>query len=609
MNSNDVKKGISIQAKADAAKVEKLAKGLNAHKAVLANLESGQDEIRDTMGIVLDDLSAGEAQMKYNLQVNKLASELDYTEKRVLCACIYTLIGSYEQNNPIQIAFYTNLEKYFKITERKSDFDFEKLSNIDSHTDRLVILKVICSFLFLRDESFSFLREKDAFYWLFGFASVKDISVICSAINAEYSTLGVEGVLNRYILISAPQNEIEEQKTVIEIEVEEQYVSSEEAEKENYSELIGIISEFVSDEASFGKGVAFSKKDLKKELPKAFSRVAFDSLVAVSKIERGYLIFTTYALYIKIGDLLTIDYVCIPYERILTDKITTSQGKVAGTSKISIPVVMDNAKIKTFNIDSLKLEEEKLSDLLVKISKSGCKIPKTDRAVNINELPTKVLINLLSAVVYMLRKEDAYLTEVYGLTKDLGLDNNWDQLISNVFDDESLTKTVKTFFDEVPYPSKHDISLEAVEMVMGLVVHNNILNGIPSTTLSLLMNNYTRALDKNSISAKEFNLMMRNAANSIKIPSIDKYLSLKEEVECKGLTYKDNIIMGIDKAILLIQAGFNFKMKEAIEKRARIVADVANTFQGKVKEGVNDIADKAKKGASKALEKRGKKQD
>ena len=166
MSNSDVKKGIAIQAKADAEKIEKLAKGLNAHRTVLASLESGQTEIRDAMGIVLDDMSAGEAKYLYDLQVKKTPDELDHTEKRVLCACIYTLLSSYGQNSPLQTEFYTNLEKYLGVSERKQDFDFYTLNNVDSHTDRLVILKAICSFLFLNHETFSFLRAKDTFSWL-----------------------------------------------------------------------------------------------------------------------------------------------------------------------------------------------------------------------------------------------------------------------------------------------------------------------------------------------------------------------------------------------------------------------------------------------------------
>lgn len=604
MSRNDVKKGIATQANADAAKVEKLARGLNSHKAVLAALKTGQDEIRDAMSIVLDDLSAGEAQMKYNLLVTKTVSELDHTEKRVLCACIYTLISSYDQNAPIQISFYTNLEKYLHITERKSDFNFENLNSIDSHTDRLVILKAICSFLFLGYESFGFLREKNAFYWLFAFASVKDIADVCNAINTEYATLGIKGITNHFDSVFAPHKEIEEQCAGIEAGVVERLEIADKAITESYGELTNIINEFVADEASFGKGVAFSKEDLNKELPKTFFKVAFESLIAVSKIEKGYLIFTTYALYLKEGNILTGEYVCLPYARIFTDKITTSKGKQAGTSKLSIPVLLDDGTIQTVRIDAVKLEEERLRDLLVKISKSGCAIPKTDRAVQIRDLPENALINLLSSIIYMLRNEGAFLTDIYCFTKELVKDYCWNLLVSSVCDEESLKNTLEAFFDEIPYPSKCNISLEAVELVMGLVSHNNILKGNPSTTLSISMNDYIRTLDTNSIPVKEYNLMLKNAAIGVKTLTRDKYLSLKEEIKDQELACKENIISGIEHAVAIIESGIDYKVKETIKKRAKDVVGATSTVQGKVTDGVNDITEKVKKGAAAIKEKK-----
>ena len=109
MSNNDVKKGIAIQAKADAEKIEKLAKGLNAHRSVLANLESGQTEIRDAMGIVLDDMSAGEAKYLYDLEVKKTPNELDHTEKSDLNLCTF-------DHNRFISRLQNNINKYYVIS-------------------------------------------------------------------------------------------------------------------------------------------------------------------------------------------------------------------------------------------------------------------------------------------------------------------------------------------------------------------------------------------------------------------------------------------------------------------------------------------------------------
>jgi hypothetical protein len=246
-NNKDVKKGIAIQAKVHAEKTEKIARALNAHRLVLASLESGQNEIRDAMGIVLDDISAAEAKHRYDLQIQKTPDALDHTEKRVLCACIYTLLSSFGQNAPSQQKFYTNLEKYLGVSERKSDFDFYTLKNVDSHTDRLVILKTICSFLFLNQESFSFLREKDTFSWLFAFAPVKDVGDVCSAINAEFAVLGADGILGNYDPLLAPSKTMEDKFYAFTTETEDEPDEVEEEQKDDYKDLSDIIIDFLAD--------------------------------------------------------------------------------------------------------------------------------------------------------------------------------------------------------------------------------------------------------------------------------------------------------------------------------------------------------------------------
>ena len=95
MSREDLKKGIEIHARADAAKMDKVAEGLKAQTAVLKSIEEGQGELRDTMDIVLEDMSAAEAKALYGLDRRKLPCEMDVTERRVLCACVYTLMASF----------------------------------------------------------------------------------------------------------------------------------------------------------------------------------------------------------------------------------------------------------------------------------------------------------------------------------------------------------------------------------------------------------------------------------------------------------------------------------------------------------------------------------
>lgn len=585
MSKKDVKKGIAIQAKVDAEKVEKLAQGLNAHKSVLANLESGQTQIRDAIGIVLDDMSAGEAKLLYDLEVKKTPEDLDITEKRVLCACLYTLLSSYGQDSLAQSLFYTNLEKYLGVTERKADFDFNRLSNIDSHTDRLVVLKAICSFLFLNQESFSFLQDKDALSWLFAFAPIKDISDICNAINAEYAVLGSNGIIGNYDPALAPSKEMEDRFYALTSGENEPIDDDVFAEEDEYQTLSDIVINALADESSFGKGASFSEKDLMKELPKGFSDVAFDSLIAVSKIEKGYLILTTYGIYVKYGNGLRGNYVCLPYLSIDSENIATTEGRREGTRKILIPVIDSQGK-RTISIDDSVLVEEKLRDLIIEIKQSKCDVAPTDRIVQVDDVDEAARKALISAICYIFRKENLPLIDVYDLAEKWGFAGEWNTLATSIEDEESFTKAVREYIQTIPYPSKRVTSLKTMELIMGFITHANSIEGREKTFLSLSLEKHIYSFAESDIDKQQFNVMVKHSVNSIKNKSYQEYIKRKEELTRNDVVFKELMIPYLDLIISTKEAGIDHKAKEAAQKTARRVSKFAHTITEKLKDNL-----------------------
>lgn len=581
MSNKDIKKGIAIQAEADAAKVEKLARGLSAHKDVLESLETGQGEIREAMGVVLDDMSAGEAKTLFDLQIKKTPDKLDVTERHVLCACIYTLLSRHKQNSSEQLSFYSNLEKYLGVTERKDDFDFFALNNIDSHTDRMVILKVVCSFLYLNSESFAFLRDKEAFSWLFAFASMKDIGDVCSAINSEHAVLGIGGILGNYDPLLAPKREMQEEyyRLKSEIEDEDKAETLPEMVNEspaNFEELTSLINKYLADEAAFGKGVAYSEEEFKRELANFSPAVAFDSFIAASKIDKGSLVFTTHSLYLKAGGLLKNNYAELPYSCIQTGKIITEVGRKSGTRKITIPV-SDGANTKLYDIDDSKLEEEKLRDLLIEIKKSGVAVSDSDKEIPINTLPDNEKALFISAAVYAIGQENYHLTDLYTLAQKWGI-KNWDSLSTSITNDSDFENTVRAYISGIPYPSERSTSLATVELVMALVFRGNTLLGKEPTKLSITMENRIRTFASEEIPAKSFNIMMKNAQTLFKDEPHDAYLELRESVIKQSPSHSDSIVAGIDLIVARIEAGLDFKAKQSIRKAAKDVADLANNL-------------------------------
>ena len=576
MSNNDIKKGIAIQAKADAEKIEKLAQGLSAHRAVLSNLESGQSEIRDSIGIVLDDMSAVEAKHLYDLKVKKTPGEMDYTEKRVLCACVFTLLSAFNQDSENQRAFYSNLEKYLGVAERKNDFDFWLLDNVDSHTDRLVILKTICSFLFLKENSFAFLRDRDTYAWLFAFASVKDIGDVCSVINAEYAVLGAEGILGIYDPALALRNAVTEEFYSISTSDVTEIGEAPEEPAKPYAELCGLIIDALADEKSFGKGVAFSEKDLKRELPKPFSRVAFESLVAVTKIENGYLFFTTYALYLRSGGLFGGEYVCVPYNAVDVDRIITASGRMPGTRKIVIPVVQEETTVVT--VDDNKLEEEKLRDLLISIKKSKCSIAETDRSLVVDELSERQHEELLSYFGHLFAEEELPLIDVYRLSENWGLNASWNRIFDGVFDDEDYESLAKHFLDSLVYPSRRDVAYETMRLLTGLASNANKILHRDRAFLSLKMEKAIRAFSVDEIDEKDFRILVASGVGSVAPPTHLENLSRKEVLSNEDLLHKELLVPFLDQMIKEYEARPEYKAKKTLETQMGKVAKSGERF-------------------------------
>ena len=601
MSNKDIKKGIAIQAEADAKKVEKLSAGLKAHKEVLVSLESGQDEIRDSMGIVLNDMSAEETKTLFNLRFKKTPKQLDDTEKRVLCACVYTLLSHYGQNSQAQSEFYANLENYLEVSERKDDFDFENLNNIDSHTDRLAILKTLCSFLFLNSESFAFLNNTDTFSWLYSFASLTDIRDACNIIKSEYSILGSDGILRSYSpLLSEHIDKNEEQQALEEgksLDSDDPF----EDKYDCYNELKSLINNSLADEKAFGKGTEFTENDLNKELSRYFPNVAFEALIAVSKIEHGFLIFTTYAFYLRVDNLFKREYVCLPYKSIIAKGITTSNGKKDGTRNIIIPMIQGDENMSVV-LDDRKLEEEKLRDLLVKIGESNCIIADTDRTVDVNKLPVEYHEILISIMAYILLNVSLPIIDVYIISDEWNLADKWNDIVLRIKDKDQFDNVVCAFIENIPYPSKSYTSKQVLKLMLGLISHANIITGMPSLMLIGETEELIRRLDVNNLSAEDFNRLMQQASSSFVEKSYETYITLPDKVKADTILL-DNILAG-DKAIITkIENSLDYKAKKALKSKSKEVAKVVADVQEKVVDGINNVTEKTKQGTKDLIKK------
>lgn len=591
MSNKDIKKGIAIQANADAAKVEKLARGMNAQTAVLKSIESGQEEIRDTVNIVLDDMSASEAKALYNLNTSKSPLDLDITEKRVVCACIYSLIAKCDQKDELQLTFYANLEQAFCVLERNSDFDFTLLNNIDSHTDRLIVAKVILYFLFLKDSSSTFIIDKEQYAWIYGFVSQKDVADICKDIIQEYEVLGLNGIVNRYNSLLLYDIYCNEQTELLENSTDEnlQFVEA----NDSYEELQHLIKSAITDIDAFGECMNLDEEALVKELSKTNPRIAFDTFIAATKVGNGYLIFTTHALYLKTGNALFGEYVCLPYKNILPSEITTTTGKKSNTRKLIIPFI-DSSKCRiSVSVDDSKIIEEKLRDLILSILDSNCPIAQTDSAITLNELCFEGRASYLAIVAYIFKAEQYSLLDAYLLAEKLQIVEQWNFLTDMIQSDEQFRIEVRKFKTYIPYPSLRIVLFSAMDEIMNLMAHTNVLEGRPAKHLTISTESRIRMLDITDMSSQDFNIRF-NKAVILKEWDVLEYIKKKGAVKEKNIAYSESIVTGIDFIIKNIENSAEYKAKQGVKKMLKSAADMIDTVTEKVVDGVEVTTSKAK---------------
>lgn len=541
MSKKDFKKGIAAQAKIDAAKEEKIAKGLKAHGEILNNISEHQNQIQSALDVIIADWADSDAS-DYGLESANLPSLMDITEKRVLCACVFTLLSSYNQNSESQQRFYNNLEEHLGVSERVSSFDFEKLQKIDSVSDRLKILQVICAFLFLNDESFEFLRDRNTFNWLFALAPVKDIANTCKRIDFEYNMLGIEGVVSRYKSEFINGNCIESEKTVDELPETSQ---SAHFADENYEELTSLIHSVVDDETAFGKRIEFSETEFEREIKKEYPKLAYDSLIATNRIGTGCIIFTTYAFYIKLNKLPASKYIEVPYESIIVEKMHTKAGKKGGTRCLVIVYKSNDNTEESISIDDGKLTEERLKDLLLNISSSGCKLSKTDKLIEPPMLEETTKILILSAMIYLLKKDKANLTDVFCMADELKITQKWNECYELIQDNDTYSSVVKKCYASIPHPSKRYVSVGIMRRAMQCLACSNVLKGIPASQMNSSFEKMIKQFDMAGIESSQFNKMMVVATDSF-LKDEKYYSRLKTKYKISSFESFADIELGLD---------------------------------------------------------------
>ena len=583
MSKKDVKRGIEIQAQADAARQDKVAQGLKKQEENLKAIAADHLEIRDAVGVVLRDKAAEEAKELYGIELTKSPRELGGIEKQTLCAALYTLMDQYGQSSDCQRTFYLDLEKYLGVSKRKFDFNFDNLNNIDSYSDRKVMLKVICAFLSLGDQTLAFKDNSEQFGWLSAFTSQKDVDSVCEEIRKELSVLGPEGIVNRYKAIESPHS-----STAIEADVledEEGHIEEPVVTNDSFADLKRIIESYIADEAAFGKRVESLPASLLKELKKSFPRLNVETILYGTKTGNGYLLFSTYAMYVKGNTGLKNEYLRIPYNGIIAEKLATAAGRVKGTRKLLISYKDEDGAVKTTSIDDSKITEERLQALLKEIVVSGAQAADTDFTINLPEMSTDKKMLYFKALGNILLRDNRCLTELYLIVQDYDLEDRWNEIAPAFADNNALSGYVQSFIDGIPYPSDKEISQQAMLLALQTIFRTNYLEGKEVSMLPAETETLVRLFMVGDYDEKRFNEMIKAATESKRKTDLVTCYNLMERLP-RDTMYREQISDGLGKIIEDLEQDAQKRKRSftgAIAENAEKIRDNAGRFVANLK--------------------------
>lgn len=573
MSKKDFLKGIEIQAKIHAKKEQKVEKGMKVLEEKLDDLAEEQDAGFELVDVVLHDVADIQNQALYGLTSGKQLKDLDITEQRVLAACIYTMLSKQEPKSDLQISFYLNLEDYLGIRERNDKFDFQSLENVDSHSDRIAMAKAICAFLFLRNCSFDFVKDKDSYSWLFDFLPEKEVNRICGTIEQQYRALGRDGITDLYKQLPAPnQEQVEQEEYLPESTVEDQEAEEEPESIDDYALLKSIVEDHIDKRDAFGKRVINYPEIVKKELGKSFPRLSYDAVIGMTKIGNGYLTFTTYGMYVKDGTFIRGEYRCLPYKSIKYSEMAMAEGRSASTRKIIIPYSNEADKQTSITIDDSVLTEESLRDLLKDIHESNCNTAVTDRFIKLGELDKEQIKEFLSMLVYVLKKNGASISEAFVLAVFLKLHDEWNAFADSIQSQEDFDSALAAFKKTVPYPSENVVMKGALHTTLQVLASTNRVAGKESTFISDAADQLLKKMDVKLRDNEAYNKLISGFKSSEPVTSLGNYSFIKQEILNEEILHHEGIEKGITATISYLENKAPERIRRVVQEKTAPVA-------------------------------------
>lgn len=238
------------------------------------------------------------------------------------------------------------------------------------------------------------------------------------------------------------------------------------ANKDDFAEIFECIQTTI-DTGKLGKSMLKKSDDAEKEIVKLLPGILPQTVVAITKVENGNLVFTTFAMYyIEKESMSQIKYAEVTEEKI---SINFHEGIFSYGNSNDQKIV-----IKDKNVDAKSLQR-----LLCEL-KTINGFPNSDRAILVKEMTQKIKIAYLRLIYYVVSASNCEDHEIYKIADDYGVTPYWEIIKHGIQDDVQFETELEGWKSALQYPSEETAEVLMIVDICKLLQYSRGIDDIPA---------------------------------------------------------------------------------------------------------------------------------
>lgn len=296
--------------------------------------------------------------------------------------------------------------------------------------------------------------------------SEEDKETINNSVIKEVSHFTIDVLLQKYELIDDDGDfeGFETEEIFTEPTPPENDICGE--EEADFTKIIDYIQTAI-DTGKLGKSLLKKSGDAEKEIVKLLPGILPKTIAAITKVENGNLVFTTFAMYYIEKDCMS----QIKYAEVTEEKISINFHEGIFSFRSS-----NDKKIK---IKDGKIDAKTLQRLLCDLQTIDS-FPISDRAIPIKEMTEKIRIAYLRLIYYIVSASKCEDHEIYKTAAEYDVTPYWVIIKNGIEDDVQFEAELKVWKSALQYPSEETAAVLMIIDVCKILQYTRVNDDIPA---------------------------------------------------------------------------------------------------------------------------------